>query len=103
MGAFAYEQARVDNFAADGTRLLNLNFEAQCMPTRSALMTGRFSIRSGTCKVPLGGIPDGLTLWNSHFSRLTEVLSDIGENAEDVQVVSLECKTSGPRSPSLVT
>src|ERR1700719_1424189 len=54
---------RIDKLATEGTRLLNFNVEAQCTPSRSALMTGRFSIRSGTYKVPLGGVPDGLTLW----------------------------------------
>src|SRR5215831_14012124 len=54
---------RIDKLASEGMRLLNFNVEAQCTPSRSALMTGRFPIRSGTYKVPLGGIPDGLTLW----------------------------------------
>src|SRR5215510_9771242 len=42
---------RIDQLAAEGTRLTNFNVEAQCTPSRSALMTGRFSIRSGTYKV----------------------------------------------------
>jgi arylsulfatase len=46
----------VDKLAGEGMRLLNFNVEAQCTPTRSALMTGRFSIRSGTYEVPIGGI-----------------------------------------------
>jgi arylsulfatase A-like enzyme len=54
---------RIDKLASEGTRLLNFNVEAQCTPTRSALMTGRFSIRSGTYAVPIGGEADGLTLW----------------------------------------
>ena len=54
---------RIDKLASEGMRLLNFNVESQCTATRSALMTGRFPIRSGTYKVPLGGIPDGLTLW----------------------------------------
>src|SRR5262249_10953264 len=53
---------RIDKLASEGTRLLNFNVEAQCSPSRSALMTGRFPIRSGTYKVPLGGGPDGVTL-----------------------------------------
>jgi arylsulfatase len=53
---------RIDKLAAEGTRLLNFNVEAQCTPSRSALMTGRFSIRSGTYAVPIGGEADGLTL-----------------------------------------
>jgi arylsulfatase A-like enzyme len=51
-------------------RLLNFNVEAQCTPSRSALMTGRFSIRSGTYEVPIGGVPDGLTLWGVTIAQL---------------------------------
>jgi arylsulfatase len=61
---------RIDNLASEGLRLLNFNVEAQCTPSRSALMTGRFSIRSGTYEVPLGGIPDGLTLWEITIAEL---------------------------------
>jgi arylsulfatase A-like enzyme len=51
-------------------RLLNFNVEAQCTPSRSALMTGRFSIRSGTYEVPIGGVPDGLTQWEVTIAQL---------------------------------
>ena len=51
-------------------RLLNFNVEAQCTPSRSALMTGRFSIRSGTHEVPRGGAPEGLTLWEITIAEL---------------------------------
>jgi len=66
---------RVDGLALEGTRFLNFNVEAQCTPTRSALMTGRFSIRSGTHTVPAGGLPDGLTQWEV---TLAELLSGQG-------------------------
>lgn len=39
---------RVDRLADEGTRLTNYNVEAKCTPSRSAILTGRFSIRSGT-------------------------------------------------------
>src|SRR5262245_31543639 len=42
---------RIDTLAREGMRLLNFNVESQCTPSRSALMTGRFPIRSGTYKV----------------------------------------------------
>ena len=61
---------RIDKLATEGMRLLNFNVEAQCTPSRSALMTGRFSIRSGTYEVPLGGVPDGLTLWEVTIAEL---------------------------------
>src|SRR4029453_13933231 len=60
----------IHKLATEGTRLLNLNVEAQCTPSRSALMTGRFSIRSGTYEVPIGGGPDGLTLWEGTIAEL---------------------------------
>src|SRR5262245_58960727 len=61
---------RIDKLAGEGMRLLNFNVESQCTPSRSALMTGRFPIRSGTYKVPLGGGPDGLTLWEVTIAEL---------------------------------
>jgi arylsulfatase A-like enzyme len=61
---------RIDKLASEGTRLLNFNVEAQCTPSRSALMTGRFSIRSGTYEVPIGGVADGLTLYEITIAEL---------------------------------
>ena len=54
---------RLDNLAGEGLRLTNMNMEAQCTPSRSSILTGRFSMRSGTYAVPLGGVPEGLTQW----------------------------------------
>jgi arylsulfatase len=54
---------RIDQLEAEGLRLTNFNVEAQCTPSRSAIMTGRFSIRSGTHSVPIGGGLEGLTQW----------------------------------------
>ena len=42
----------IDSLAKDGMRLLNMNMETQCTPSRSSLMTGRWAIRSGTHSVP---------------------------------------------------
>jgi arylsulfatase len=61
---------RIDRLAAEGTRLTNFNVEAQCTPSRSALMTGRFSIRSGTHSVPIGGGLEGLTQWEVTIAEL---------------------------------
>src|SRR6202162_874120 len=61
---------RIDTLASEGMRLLNFNVEAQCTPSRSALMTGRFSIRSGTYEVPIGGVPEGLTQWEVTIAQL---------------------------------
>ena len=53
---------RIDKLASEGTRLLNFNVESQCTPSRSAILTGRFSVRSGTHSVPIGGGTEGLTV-----------------------------------------
>jgi arylsulfatase A-like enzyme len=45
---------RIDAFAGQGFRLTNYCPESQCSPTRSALLTGRHAIRSGTHSVPVG-------------------------------------------------
>src|SRR5678816_2779982 len=66
---------RVDKLASEGTRLTNFNVEAQCTPSRAAILTGRFSIRSGTHSVPIGGGLDGLTQWEV---TLAELLSSAG-------------------------
>ena len=54
---------RIDSLARDGLRLTNMNMEAQCTPSRSCILTGRYAIRSGTHSVPFGGVADGLTQW----------------------------------------
>jgi arylsulfatase A-like enzyme len=66
---------RIDRLAREGLRLLNYNVEAQCTPSRSALMTGRFSMRSGTMRVNRGGALYGLTQWEI---TLAELLSGQG-------------------------
>ena len=66
---------RIDALAADGLKLLNFNVEAQCTPSRSALLTGRHPIRSGTQTVPITGGPDGLTRWEV---TMAQSLSDAG-------------------------
>src|SRR5580765_9017626 len=54
---------RIDKLASEGLRLTNMNMEAQCTPSRSSILTGRYAIRSGTHSVPFGGVADGLTQW----------------------------------------
>jgi arylsulfatase A-like enzyme len=54
---------RIDRLASEGLRLTNMNMEAQCTPSRSSILTGRYAIRSGTHSVPFGGVADGLTQW----------------------------------------
>src|SRR4051812_49353099 len=68
---------RIDKLGTEGTRLLNFNVEAQCTPSRSAILTGRFSIRSGTHSVPIGGGLEGLMQWEV---TIAELLSGAGYN-----------------------
>src|SRR5436190_22199257 len=63
----------IDKLASEGMRLLNFNVEAQCTPTRSARLTGRFPIRSGTYELRGVGTPDkpeGLTQWEITLAEL---------------------------------
>jgi arylsulfatase len=67
---------RIDSLAADGLRLNNYTVEAQCTPTRSAILTGRLPVRSGTTKVPMPGQGEsGLAPWEY---TLAELFSDAG-------------------------
>ena len=44
---------RIDNLAEEGMRLLNFNVEAQCTPSRAAIMTGRYAVRTGNATIPI--------------------------------------------------
>jgi len=67
---------RIDSIAHEGFQLTNYNVEAECTPSRAALMTGRYGIR--TRQRPEGpprGIWWGITSWEI---TLPELLSDSG-------------------------
>jgi arylsulfatase len=66
---------RLDQIAEEGLRLTNFNVEVQCTPSRSALMTGRYAIRSGNSTVPLGEGVYGLVQWEV---TMAEMLSEAG-------------------------
>ncbi len=67
---------RIDTLASQGLRFKNYNVEAQCTPTRSAILTGRLPIRTGNCSVPLPGQGHyGLAPWEY---TLAELFSDAG-------------------------
>ena len=59
----AYGSARdvrtpnIDRLAAEGIRLTNFNVEYSCIPSRIALLTGRYSVRTGD------SYTGGMTLW----------------------------------------
>lgn len=66
---------RIDKLASEGMRLLNFNVEAQCTPSRAALMTGRYAIRTGNASVPLETPIYGLTQWEI---TMAEMLAEAG-------------------------
>jgi arylsulfatase len=67
---------RIDKLASEGIRFNNYNVEVQCTPTRSAILTGRYSVRSGTYTVPLPGQGlAGMAPWEYTIGKL---LSDSG-------------------------
>ena len=66
---------RMDKLADEGLRLTNFNVEVQCTPSRSAIMTGRYAIRSGNGTVPLGEGVYGLVQWEV---TMAEMLSEAG-------------------------
>ena len=61
---------RIDEFGKEGMTLLNFAPEAQCTPCRSALLTGRYSIRSGTHTVELSGSGGGIVSWERTLGDL---------------------------------
>jgi arylsulfatase len=67
---------RIDKMASEGIRFNNYNVEVQCTPTRSAILTGRHPVRSGTYTVPWPGQGEaGLAPWEY---TTAELLSDAG-------------------------
>jgi arylsulfatase A-like enzyme len=66
---------RIDQLASEGLRLTNFNVEAQCTPSRAALMTGRYAKRSGNASVPFSTGNYGLTQWEV---TMPEMLSEVG-------------------------
>jgi arylsulfatase len=66
---------RLDRLAAEGMRFTNFNVEVECTPSRSALMTGRLPVRSGTWRAATPGLPGGLAPWEI---TVAEMLSETG-------------------------
>jgi arylsulfatase A-like enzyme len=67
---------RIDKLASEGIRFNNYNVEAQCTPSRSAILTGRHPVRSGTFSVlPPPGRPSGMAPWEY---TIAELLSSAG-------------------------
>jgi arylsulfatase A-like enzyme len=61
---------RIDRLAAEGLLLHNFNVESDCVPTRSALMTGRHPIRTGAMQSVPAGLPQGIHPWEVTLAQL---------------------------------
>lgn len=59
----------IDKIGTNGIRLTNFNVEYTCVPSRIALLTGRYAARTGE------NYFDGITLWEE---TLAERLKDLG-------------------------
>lgn len=66
---------RIDALATTGMKFLNFNVESDCVPTRSALMTGRHPVRTGAIQSIPAGLPQGIVPWEV---TMAEVLSEAG-------------------------
>ncbi len=66
---------RIDALAEEGMKFLNFNVESDCVPTRSALMTGRHPIRTGAVQSVPAGLPQGIHPWER---TLPQILKDAG-------------------------
>ena len=64
-----------DSLADEGLKCLNFNVESDCVPTRSALMTGRHPIRTGALQSVPAGLPQGIHPWEK---TLPQVLKQAG-------------------------
>jgi arylsulfatase A-like enzyme len=61
---------RIDALAAEGLRFLDFNVESDCVPTRSALMTGRHPVRTGALQSVPAGLPQGIHPWERTLPQL---------------------------------
>lgn len=66
---------RIDQLAEQGMKFLNFNVESDCVPTRSALMTGRHPIRTGAMQSVPAGLPQGIHPWER---TLPQILKEAG-------------------------
>ncbi len=66
---------RIDQLAAEGLRLTQFLVEPGCTPARAALMTGRYSIRSGLSLIAVEGTPISLP---AREITMAEMLRDAG-------------------------
>ena len=85
---------RIDALAQQGLRMTNFNVENQCVPTRSAIMTGRLPVRSGTHRVTYG-LPYGMAPFDLEGRKTID--REIVERSE--AYVAKQAKADGPFFP----
>ena len=66
---------RIDRLASEGLMLTQFLVEPSCTPSRAALMTGRYSIRSGLSLILLEGTSNSLP---ASEITMAEMLHDVG-------------------------
>ena len=64
---------RIDALSEEGLKCLNFNVESDCVPTRSALMTGRHPIRTGALQSVPAGLPQGIHPWDKTLPQVLKV------------------------------
>ena len=64
---------RIDALSEEGLKCLNFNVESDCVPTRSALMTGRHPIRTGALQSVPAGLPQGIHPWEKTLPQVLKV------------------------------
>lgn len=69
-GARGVPTPNIDRIGNEGMRLMNFNVEYSCIPSRHAILTGRYATRTG-----MNYISSGLTLWET---TIAEGLKSIG-------------------------
>ncbi len=70
-----YSTPRISKMATEGLSLMRMYTEPSCTPTRVAMMTGRYAVRTGTMEAKAVVAGDGLSAWEV---TLAEVLSQAG-------------------------
>ncbi len=70
-----YGTPRIADLATEGLSLMRMYTEPSCTPTRVAMMTGRYAVRTGTTEAKAVVAGDGLSGWEV---TLAEVLSKAG-------------------------
>jgi arylsulfatase A-like enzyme len=81
---------RLDRLAAEGLRLTQFLVEPACTPSRAALITGRYSIRSGLSLVAVEGTTFSLPEGNHH-----------GRDAAGRRIRHSDLRQVAPRRPAL--